>query len=67
MDGCSLAVNPFFQEACSVLAENAAGSGQIGGSPRLVVLYGVTACISDTFSLNARDIVFTSLVRECSS
>ena len=32
--------------------ENVAGIGRVGGSPRWMVLYGITACISDAFSVS---------------
>jgi len=39
----------------SVLDENVVGSGWIGGSPHLVVLYEITVCISDALSLSNCD------------
>ena len=40
----------------SVLDENVVGSGQMGGSSSLMVLYGVTTCISVAISFSACDI-----------
>ena len=50
----------------SELEENV-GIERVGGSPRWLVLCGVTACISDAFSVSACDTILASLVRACSS
>ena len=60
---------PYFHWG-SILAENVGEMGQIKGLPWLVVLYGVTPCISDTSFFNSRDLKFvftTSLIQEHSS
>ena len=47
----------------SILAEKVGELGQIGGLLCLVVLYGVTACVSDTFFFNSRNLKFVFTTR----